>query len=125
MRKLWDASNVKVFAGGSTDTQFLEGFSQLYGSYDRAVRSRSNSRLQGASTSLSYQRERVFSVDDLAAMPPGRAAVALSGTRPVLVATLAWMTRPDANKVRESLTRYGAPDGHTNAALPAGEPVPS
>lgn len=125
MRKLWDAANVKVFAGGVTDTAFLEGLSQLYGSYDRAVRSRSSSRLQGASTSLSYQRERVFSVDDLAAMPPGRAAVALSGTRPVLVATQPWMTRPDANRVQASLARYGVPDGHATTDLSASGQVAS
>lgn len=125
MRKLWDAANVKVFAGGVTDTTFLECLSQLYGSYDRAVRSRSSSRLQGASTSLSYQRERVFTVDDLAAMPPGRAAVALSGTRPVLVATQPWMARPDAGRVRASLARYGTPDGHTKANLAAGERMAS
>ena len=125
MRKLWDAANVKVFAGGVTDTTFLEGLSQLYGSYDRAVRSRSSSRLQGASTSLAYQRERVFSVDDLAAMPPGRAAVALSGTRPVLVATQPWMGRPDAERVRGSLARYGVPDGHAKTNLSASGQVAS
>lgn len=125
MRKLWDAANVKVFAGGVTDTAFLEGLSQLYGSYDRAVRSRSSSRLQGTSTSLAYQRERVFSVDDLAAMPPGRAAVALSGTRPVLVATQPWMARPDAERVRGSLARYGGPDGHASTDVSASGQVAS
>jgi type IV secretory pathway TraG/TraD family ATPase VirD4 len=111
MRKIWDASNVKVFAGGSTDTRFLESLSQLYGHYDRQMRSRSNSA-QGGSTSWSNQRERVFSVDDLSAMPAGRAAVGLSGTRPVLVQTVPWMARKDSNVVQSSLSRYGGPDGH-------------
>lgn len=111
MRKLWDASNVKVFAGGSTDTRFLESLSQLYGHYDRPMRSRSTSA-QGASTSTSTQRERIFSVDDLSALPAGRAAVGLSGTRPVLVQTVPWMARPDANVVHSSLARFGHPDGH-------------
>jgi type IV secretory pathway TraG/TraD family ATPase VirD4 len=111
MRKLWDASNVKVFAGGSTDTRFLESLSQLYGHYDRQMRSRSTSA-QGASTSRSTQRERIFSVDDLSALPAGRAAVGLSGTRPVLVQTVPWMARPDANLVRSSLGRFGQPNGH-------------
>jgi type IV secretory pathway TraG/TraD family ATPase VirD4 len=114
MRKLWDASNVKVYGGGTVDTTFLEGLSQLFGHYDRQMRSRSTSS-QGASTSWSSQRERVFTVDDLAAMPPGRAAVALSGTRPVLVQTVPWMARSDASKVTESLARYGSPDGHATS----------
>lgn len=112
MQKLWDAANVKVFAGGTTDTRFLESLSQLYGHYDRQVRSRSNSP-QGASTSWSNQRERVFSVDDLSAMPAGRAAVGLSGTRPVLVQTVPWMGRPDAGAVQGSIDRYGTPSGHS------------
>ncbi|MDQ2729253.1 MAG: TraM recognition domain-containing protein [Actinomycetota bacterium] len=116
MRKLWDAANVKVFAGGSTDTRFLEALSQLYGHYDRRMRSRSQSA-QGSSTSWSNQRERVFSVDDLSAMPAGRAAVGLSGTRPVLVQTVPWMERKDAEIVRASLARYGSPDGHRTATV--------
>jgi len=115
MRKLWDAANVKVFAGGSTDTRFLESLSQLYGHYDRQTRSRSTSS-QGPSTSWSAQRERVFTVDDLSAMPSGRAAVGLSGTRPVLVQTVPWMGRSDAEVVRASLARFGTPDGHHSPA---------
>jgi type IV secretory pathway TraG/TraD family ATPase VirD4 len=111
MRKLWDAANVKVFAGGSTDTRFLDGLSQLFGHYDRRTRSRSTSG-QGSQTSWSHQRERVFSVDDLSALPSGRAAVGLSGTRPVLVQTVPWMDRPDESTVQVSLARYGGPDGH-------------
>jgi len=118
MQKLWDASNVKIYGGGTTDTQFLEAMSQLFGHYDRQLRSRSHSG-QGNSTSWSSQRERVFSVDALAALPPGRAAVSLSGTRPVLVQTVPWMQRRDAKAVAGSLARYGAPDGH-RAAVGAG-----
>jgi type IV secretory pathway TraG/TraD family ATPase VirD4 len=99
MQKLWDAANVKVFAGGTTDTRF------------RQIRSSSHST-QGASTSWSNQRERVFTVDDLSAMPAGRAAVGLSGTRPVLVQTVPWMGRPDAGAVQASIDRYGNPGGH-------------
>lgn len=119
MRKLWDAANVKIYGGGTTDTRFLESLSQLYGHYDRRTRSYSSGGWQGASTSWSSQRERVFSVDDLSAMPPGRAAVGLSGTRPVLVETVPWMSRPDAEVVRASLSRYSAPDGHSQSSAEA------
>lgn len=116
MQKLWDASNVKIYGGGTTDTRFLEALSQLFGHYDRQTRSRSQSA-QGASTSWSSQRERVLPVDELAALPPGRAAVALSGTRPVLVETIPWMARKDAAAVTASLERYATPSGHRAATL--------
>lgn len=114
MQKLWDAANVKIYGGGTTDTRFLESLSQLFGHYDRQTRSVSQST-QGRSTSWSSQRERVFTVDELAALPPGRAAVALSGTRPVLVETIPWMARKDAAGVSASLDRYATPAGHRSA----------
>ena len=120
MRKLWDASNVKIFAGGVSDLRFLEGLSQLYGEYDRASRSRTSGP-GGASVSWSTQRHRALSVDELAAMPAGRAAVSLSGTRPVIVETVPWMRRPDASLVQGSLARYGGPDGHLGPSLPEPE----
>ena len=64
------------------------------------------------------QRHRALSVDELAAMPAGRAAVSLSGTRPVIVETVPWMGRPDAFLVESSLARYGGPDGHLGPTLP-------
>ncbi|MDA8300365.1 MAG: TraM recognition domain-containing protein [Actinomycetota bacterium] len=118
MRKLWDASNVKVFAGGVSDLRFLEGLSQLYGEYERMSRSRTSGPT-GSSVSWSTQRQRALSVDALAAMPAGRAAVSLSGTRPVIVETVPWMRRLDAAVVEASLARYGGPGGHSGPALPA------
>ena len=123
MRKLWDASNVKIFAGGVSDLRFLEGLSQLYGEYDRASRSRTSGP-GGASVSWSTQRHRALSVDELAAMPAGRAAVSLSGTRPVIVETVPWMRRPDASLVQGSLARYGGPDGHLGPASPNRRALP-
>lgn len=118
MQKLWDAANVRIYGGGTTDTRFLESLSQLFGHYDRQMRSRSHSA-QGNSTSVSYQRERVFSVDELSSLPAGRAVVGLSGTSPVLVRTVPWMERSDAKVVNDSFAHYGTPDGHYNAPTPA------
>lgn len=112
MRKLWDASNVKIFGGGVSDVRFLEGLSQLYGEYDRASQSRTSGP-GGSSVSWSTHRHRAVGVDVLAAMPAGRAAVSLSGTRPVIVETVPWMRRPDASVVHGSLARYAGPDGHS------------
>jgi type IV secretory pathway TraG/TraD family ATPase VirD4 len=122
MRTLWDASNVKIFAGGVSDVRFLEGLSQLYGEYDRPSPSRTSGP-GSSSVSWSTHRQRALSVDDLAAMPAGRAAVSLSGTRPVIVETVPWMRRPDASVVHGSLARYGGSDGHLRPAFRVAEPL--
>ena len=36
MRKLWSASNVKVYGGGVSEAAFLEDLSRTIGDYDRA-----------------------------------------------------------------------------------------
>ena len=45
----------------------------------------------------------------LAALPPGRAVVMLSGARPVLVAAQSAHEVPHAAAFRDSIARYGTP----------------
>lgn len=54
----------------------------------------------------SVRRDRVLKVSDLGAMPPGRALVLASGTKPVLVETIPWWQGPYANAVKASLTKH-------------------
>lgn len=56
--------------------------------------------------SESVSRQRVLGVSDLGAMPPGRALVLASGTKPVLVETVPWWEGPYAREVQESLRKY-------------------
>jgi type IV secretory pathway TraG/TraD family ATPase VirD4 len=111
INKLWSASNVAIYAGGVKEEEFLERLSRLIGSYDKETRSvstRSNASLwgTGAQTSRQLSRERILEVDDLAALPKGRAVVLSSGNRPTLVATVPWMTGPHAAAVRSSIALH-------------------
>jgi type IV secretory pathway TraG/TraD family ATPase VirD4 len=80
--------------------------SELCGDYDRPMRSRSASWRMGTSTSISTHREHVFDIATLGALPPGRAVVMLSGTRPVLVRSEPWMDGPHADEIRASIARF-------------------
>lgn len=105
MRKLWSASNVKVYGGGVSEDAFLESLSKLIGDYDRQASSVSSGR-GGRSVNQQLHRERILDVADLAAMPKGRAVVLSSGNRPTLIRTQPWMTGPHAEKVRASIAAH-------------------
>ena len=105
MKKLWSASNVKVYGGGVSEAAFLEDLSRLIGDRDKLAVSTSVGR--GArNVSQHLQRERILDVADLAAMPKGRAVVLASGARPTLIRTRPWMTGPHADAVRASIAAH-------------------
>ncbi|GGO94038.1 hypothetical protein GCM10011584_34130 [Nocardioides phosphati] len=111
MNKLWSASNVAIYGGGVKEEGFLEQLSKLIGKYDLIARSTStkaNAGMfgSGVSTSRSLQRERILDVDDLQALPKGRAIVLSSGNRATLVETLPWTEGPAADAVRASIRAH-------------------
>ncbi|MFJ4778314.1 type IV secretory system conjugative DNA transfer family protein [Streptomyces sp. NPDC088762] len=111
MEKLWSAANVRVYGGGVSDTRFLGDLSELAGEYEvrefTATREAEFIGWSGNRTvNESVRRDRVLKVSDLGAMPPGRALVLASGTKPVLVETLPWWEGPHADAVKASLSRH-------------------
>lgn len=105
MKKLWSASNVKVYGGGVSEASFLEDLSRMIGDYDRQGSSVSYGRGH-RTVSQQLHRERILDVADLAAMPKGRAVVLASGSRPTLIRTQPWMTGPHAEGVRASIAAH-------------------
>lgn len=105
MKKLWSASNVKVYGGGVSEAAFLEDLSRTIGDYDRLATSSSYGRGH-RTVSQQLHRERILDVADLAAMPKGRAVVVASGSRPTLIRTQPWMTGPYAEEVRASIAAH-------------------
>ena len=105
MRKLWSASNVKVYGGGVDEDAFLEHLSKVIGDYDRLSSSTSYGRGH-RTVSQQLHRERILDVADLAAMPKGRAVVLSSGSRPTLIRTVPWMTGPHADAVTASIAAH-------------------
>ncbi len=125
MKKLWSASNVKVYGGGVSEVGFLADLAQLIGDYDRLSSSTSTSRGQ-RTVSHQNHRERILDVADLSALPKGRAVVIASGSRPTLIRTSPWMAGPHAAAVRASIAAHDPQAartiGEAQASLTAVEP---
>ena len=105
MNKLFSAANVFVYGGGVREKAFLQSLSDLIGDYDRVSTSTSTGRGQ-RTTSRQLVRNRILDVDELAALPKGRAVVLASGARPTLIRTQPWMTGPHADAVQASITAH-------------------
>ncbi|HCH21664.1 MAG TPA: hypothetical protein DEW10_02465 [Bifidobacterium sp.] len=95
MNKLWSAANLKIFGGGISETGFLRTMSDLLGEYDMVQRQIGYSYGR-TSTTQSLTRDAILSVDQLAALPRGRAVLVASGARPLLLKTSPWMGRGTA-----------------------------
>ena len=106
MRKLWGASNVRVYGGGSAEHEFLSSLEQLIGDYNRLVASPSSQRAPGggnASTSWQLTPTPILTVAELAALPRDRIIVMPSGAPPALAEPIYWWDTPQAGQVRESI----------------------
>ncbi|SPT53472.1 conjugal transfer coupling protein TraG [Actinomyces bovis] len=91
MKKLWSASNVKVYAGGVSERAFLSDLSELIGSWwADSIQVSHSSQGQSTSRSLQSQQRNIATVSDLQALPPGRAWVFASGATPVLAELVPW-----------------------------------
>ncbi|MHB8657447.1 MAG: type IV secretory system conjugative DNA transfer family protein [Solirubrobacteraceae bacterium] len=112
MRKLWGASNVRVYGGGAAEEDFLSDLEKLIGEYNRLVASPSAVRAPGGgSTSTSWQLTPtpILTVADLAALPRDRIIVMPSGAQPVLAEPVYWWNTRQADRIRESIATYDPP----------------
>ena len=112
MRKLWGASNVRVYGGGAAEQEFLSDLEKLIGEYNRLVASPSAVRAPGGgSTSTSWQLTPtpILTVADLAALPRERIIVMPSGSAPVLAQPVYWWNTRQAQQIRESIATYDPP----------------
>jgi hypothetical protein len=112
MRKLWGASNIRVYGGGGAEQEFLSDLEKVIGDYNRTVASPSTQRsTSGASQSTSWQLTPtpILTVAELAALPRGRLVVLPSGAPPVLAAPIYWWDTPAASEIGESIAAYDPP----------------
>ncbi|GAA1133730.1 type IV secretory system conjugative DNA transfer family protein [Citricoccus alkalitolerans] len=105
MKKLWSAANIRVAGSGLSDSSFLPFLSQLIGDHD-VIRRTSSTQKGGRSVSTAIQRERLLDVNDLAALPRGRAVLSTSGLPPALVELQHYSTQPYGNDVTASKDYY-------------------
>ena len=105
MRKLWSASNVKLYLGGVAEAEFLRELSELVGDYDKSTASVSyNHGIR--STNHQLRRERILDASELSALPRGRAVMLSSGTPAALIETIPWMKGKHAAAVRASIAAH-------------------
>ena len=125
MRKLWSASNVKLYLGGVAEAELLRELSELVGDYDKSTASVSYNR-GIRSTNHQLRRERILDASELSALPRGRAVMLSSGTPAALIETVPWMTGKHAAAVRASIAAHD-PSGAVVAATvpPIAVPVPT
>ena len=93
MRKLWGASNVRVYGGGGAEHEFLSDLEKLIGDYNRMVSSPSQQQGPGGmsrSTSWQLTPTPILTVSDLAALPRGRVVVMPSGAPAALAQPVPW-----------------------------------
>ena len=112
MRKLWGASNVRVYGGGSAEEEFLSDLEKLIGEYNRLVASPSSQRAPGggsSSTSWQLTPTPILTVADLAALPRDRIIVMPSGAPPVLAEPVYWWNTRQAAEIRESIATHDPP----------------
>jgi type IV secretory pathway TraG/TraD family ATPase VirD4 len=102
MRKLWSASNVKIYGGGVSEVGYLDELSRLIGQYSYINVSRSHSK-HGSSSSRQENKDEILSVADLTALPRFRAILLASGAPATMIEIIPWMNGPHAQKVKDSL----------------------
>jgi type IV secretory pathway TraG/TraD family ATPase VirD4 len=109
MRKLWGASNVRVYGGGVAEEEFLSDLEKLIGEYNRLVASPSTQRAPGgasASTSWHLTPTPILTVADLAALPRDRIIVMPSGAPAVLAEPIYWWSTRQAAQIQESIATH-------------------
>ncbi|PPG37876.1 type IV secretory system conjugative DNA transfer family protein [Rathayibacter sp. AY2B5] len=122
MLKLWSASNAFLYLGSVKENDFLQNVSELVGDYDRETTSASYNK--GArSTSIALKRERILTVDELGAMPRGRAVMLSTGSRAALLRTVPWYegTKEKVAAIKASIAAHDP----ATAPVRGAEPTPA
>ena len=114
VEQMSEAANFVYYGGGLQKKDYLGQLSTIVG--DRDVERWSSSRnvdglfsTGGQSTSQSWSREAILTVDELAQMPKDRALLTMSGNPPMLIKKAYWSESQWAAEIRASEKRYGIP----------------
>ncbi|WP_401001152.1 type IV secretory system conjugative DNA transfer family protein [Agromyces sp. GXQ0307] len=105
MRKLWSASNTKVYLGGVSEAEFLRELSTLIGDYDMETASVSYNK-GVRSTTHQLRRDRILDESQLAALPTGRGVVFTSGAPATLIETRPYWTGPHKEAIAASIANH-------------------
>jgi type IV secretory pathway TraG/TraD family ATPase VirD4 len=126
MKKLWGASNVRVYGGGASEREFLADLETQIGEYNRRVRSVSSSSGRGGSSkSISEQLTPtpILTVAELAALEGDRIIVIPSGARPILARPIPWWQTEHRAAIDASIEAHD-PAARTASPEPAAAAAP-
>ncbi len=123
---LWSAANHRIYAGGVADHQWLNGLSQLIGTYDAPTASTGRGP-GGTTTTRTTRKEPILSVAELADLRRGRAVLLSSGVPATLIRSVPWWTGPHAAALNADPAAIADPDSTARAAaaVAAGSAVPA
>ena len=118
MQQIWGAATVRIIGAGLADDQHLSSVSKLIDDQYVERRSRGTSTGKGTSrtVNVSFDKQAILSVGELAGLPAGRFVVIPSGQAPVLGALIPWDKRPMADDVHHSIATF-EPGGHGGKAV--------
>ena len=122
MKKLWGASNIRVYGGGAAERDFLSDLEAQIGEYNRPVRSPSQSSgRQGNSKSVSVQLTPtpILTVADLAALERDRVIVFPSGAQPILARPVPWWQTEHAKAIEASIEAHDPANATPSDVPPA------
>ena len=127
MKKLWGASNVRVYGGGASEREFLADLETQIGEYNRRVRQVSSSSGRGGSSkSISEQLTPtpILTVAELAALEIDRIIVVPSGARPILARPIPWWQTKHAAAIEASIAAHDPAALTASTATAAADPRP-
>lgn len=122
MAAMWSAANIVVYGGGVRQRDWLADVSALIGSFKRMSHTHSASQGSGSSGSVSrhWQSEIILDVDDLQALPRGRAVLFSSGNPAALIKTTPWIGASYAPAIETSIKIFDPAGSKTLSEIYAG-----
>lgn len=111
MKKLFSTANLVTYGGNVKEDQYLTMLNKLIGQYTYISQSSSRQR-EGRSVSRQDSTDDILSIDDLQALPKGRAVVFPAGAPAALLRTVPISKRSYAEKAAASEAAHNVPKAH-------------
>jgi type IV secretory pathway TraG/TraD family ATPase VirD4 len=118
-KSLFDNANTKIYLGGNSDTEFLQQLSSLVGSYDKLTHSVNDNQGFVHTEQRSLKQEQIFTPQQLAEWPFGRALVLSSQNRATIAKTIPWFQDKELKQKIDSSLKMAKEQTVSNFDLPA------
>jgi type IV secretory pathway TraG/TraD family ATPase VirD4 len=100
---MWDNAAVRIIMGGAGNVDDLDDISRLMGEFEEKKWTRTSGTSQ--TDSVTKQRRRVLSAEEIRTLPFGRAVVVARAARPVEAVLTPWWKRTDGDEIAKGKAR--------------------